>query len=85
MTGTLQYVFKLLTNKGDIMSKPIIKFIPSDIRSEDTLNNIAKGFLIAMKDILRNQKRMYLDQGNYVEAEKIETVVLPKGWKSIST
>ena len=67
------------------MSKPIIKFIPSDIRSEDTLNNIAKGFLIAMKDILRNQKRMYLDQGNYVEAEKIETIVLPKGWKSIST
>ncbi len=67
------------------MSKPIIKFIPSDIRAEDTLNNIAKGFLIAMKDILRNQKRMYLDQGNYVEAEKIETVILPKGWKSIST
>ena len=67
------------------MYKPIIKFIPSDIRAEDTLNNIAKGFLIAMKDILRNQKRMYLDQGNYVEAEKIETVILPKGWKSIST
>ena len=67
------------------MSKHIIKFIPSDIRAEDTLNNIAKGFLIAMKDILRNQKRMYLDQGNYVEAEKIETVILPKGWKSIST
>ena len=67
------------------MSKPIIKFLPSDIRAEDTLNNIAKGFLIAMKDILRNQKRMYLDQGNYVEAEKIETVILPKGWKSIST
>ena len=67
------------------MTKPIIKFIHSDIRAEDTLNNIAKGFLIAMKDILRNQKRMYLDQGNYVEAEKIETVILPKGWKSIST
>tara|TARA_R110002020_G_scaffold58052_5_gene159421 strand:+ start:1026 stop:1229 length:204 start_codon:yes stop_codon:yes gene_type:complete len=67
------------------MSKPIIKFIPSDIRTEDTVNNIAKGFLVAMKDILHTQKRMHLDQGNYIEAEEIETIILPKGFKLIST
>ena len=67
------------------MSKPITKFIPSDIRAEDTLNNITQGFLVAMKDILRTQKRMHIDQGDYIEAEKIETIVLPKGFKLVST
>jgi uncharacterized FlgJ-related protein len=66
------------------MSKPsIINVVPNDIAELDSIDNQTQAFLAAMKDILDTQCRMMMDRRSYVEREKIEQIVLPKGFKLI--
>ena len=61
----------------------IINVIPNDIIRLDSIDNQTQAFLAAMKDILDAQCRMMMDKRSYVEREKIEQIVLPKGYKLI--
>ena len=66
------------------MPKPsIIDVVPNDISELDSIDNQTQAFLAAMKDILDTQCRMMMDKRSYVEREKVETIVLPKGFKLI--
>ena len=66
------------------MSKPsIIDVVPNDIAELDSIDNQTQAFLAAMKDILDTQCKMMMDKRSYVEREKIEQIVLPKGFKLI--
>ena len=66
------------------MSKPsIINVVPNDITELDSIDNQTQAFLVAMKDILDTQCKMMMDKNSYVEREKIEQIVLPKGFKLI--
>jgi uncharacterized FlgJ-related protein len=66
------------------MPKPsIINVVPNDIAELDSIDNQTQAFLAAMKDILDTQCRMMMDRRSYVEREKIEQIVLPKGFKLI--
>ena len=66
------------------MSKPsIIDVVPNDIAELDSIDNQTQAFLAAMKDILDTQCKMMMDKRSYVEREKVETIVLPKGFKLI--
>ena len=66
------------------MSKPsIINVVPNDIAELDSIDNQTQAFLAAMKDILDTQCKMMMDKRSYVEREKVEQIVLPKGYKLI--
>ena len=67
------------------MSKPnaVINIIPDDIACQDDVSNQVQAFLAAMKDILDTQCKMMMDKRSYVEREKVEQIVLPKGFKLI--
>ena len=66
------------------MSKPsIINVVPNDIAELDSIDNQTQAFLAAMKDILDTQCKMMMDKRSYVEREKVEQIVLPKGFKLI--
>ena len=66
------------------MSKPsIIDVVPNDIAELDSIDNQTQAFLAAMKDILDTQCKMMMDKRSYVEREKVEQIVLPKGFKLI--
>ena len=81
MDWSVSLNIKLLTNKGDIMS--ILNVVPNDITELDSIDNQTQAFLAAMKDILDTQCKMMMDKRSYVEREKIEQIVLPKGFKLI--
>lgn len=66
------------------MAKPSVTLVlPEDVKDLDNLDNQVQAFLVAMKDILDTQCRMMMDKDNYVERERIERIVLPKGFKLI--
>ena len=61
----------------------ILNVVPNDITELDSIDNQTQAFLAAMKDILDTQCKMMMDKRSYVEREKIEQIVLPKGFKLI--
>ncbi len=68
------------------MAKPsVVKVLPEEIVELDSIENQKQAFLVAMKDILNTQCRMMMDKDNYVEHKRIERIVLPKGFKIISS
>jgi hypothetical protein len=58
----------------------ILNVLPNDITE---LDSKTQAFLAAMKDILDTQCKMMMDKRSYVEREKVEQIVLPKGFKLI--
>tara|TARA_R100000152_G_C6560047_1_gene31226 strand:+ start:287 stop:493 length:207 start_codon:yes stop_codon:yes gene_type:complete len=68
------------------MAKPsVVDVLPEEVVELDSIENQTQAFLVAMKDILDTQCRMMMDKDNYVERRRIERIVLPKGFKIISS